>query len=93
MATFETVFNFGMLGLLAVFPLVLMTFLLVNRKRLAQESFKRKYGTYYTGLGIRTDSNLSLLFPLIFMLRRLILALVAIFLANPGLQIVAFYIL
>ena len=77
-------FNFFVLALLAGFPMVVTTFLVRNRKRLEQESFKQKYGTYYRSFGIRTDSFSSILNPLVFMLRRIIVAIIAIFLSDPG---------
>ena len=65
---------------LAIFPFWSAYFLITNRKRLGLEKIKDKYESLYLGLDVRKYA--ALLYPMIYMLRRIAFVLFAVYQAE-----------
>jgi len=62
---------------LGILPLLVMGFLIKNRHRMEEEEFSQKFITLW--LGVRTDEVMSVIFTGVFMIRRLIIVLLAVY--------------
>lgn len=59
-----------------VFPIFVLTFYCRNFARWSDESFEEKYGAIFEGL--KTNSRASLAYPIVFVLRRIVLVFTAV---------------
>jgi hypothetical protein len=59
----------------ATFPYWIAKFLYKNKETLHKDDFMRRYSTLY--LGLRTKEEYTLLYPSIFLLRKLLFVLIA----------------
>ena len=74
----SNVFAIVMITLIAIFPLFLILNYPCRKARIHEEEFKNKYGDLYSDFNLdhkRVNLNLVLLYPFIFVAKRLILAL------------------
>jgi len=63
---------------IAAMPAVVCIFLCYNSKKLAEDKFEKRYGALYSGLNVKKRS--VLLYTPLFMLRRILFALVVCYL-------------
>jgi len=66
--------------ILSVAPVLLPIFLLKNKTKLEKEEFKEKYESSYDCL--KTDLKIAIVYNALFMLRRLLFCLTALFLID-----------
>ena len=62
---------------LGILPFLVVGFLVKNRHRMEEKDFSQKFNTLW--LGVRTDEVMSVIYNGIFMLRRLIIVLLAVY--------------
>ena len=85
-----TGFAFFMYSILIVFMLYSGPFLHINHHRINQTDFKNKFGALAEGLN---EEKTSMIFPTLFMLRRLIVALIIVYMHDKSffqIQLIAF---
>lgn len=73
---FNTYVVWTFLVIFSALPIFITIFLCCNFKRLKDKDFEDKYGAFYLGLNI--DSRFSLIFPVQFVVRRFLFALMAV---------------
>ena len=95
---YDNMFTYAMILALIILPFFICIFFTLRVDALHEDNFSRRYGALYSGLkyedkkGLLTNRTLTMLFPLFFVLRRLIFSAAALFLSQyPVLQLISLY--